>query len=128
MSEGKGYECVCLCHMVTEEDIKQLIQKYPERRFFIHSGYSGWSYGSPLNPTFITASTARDILNTLVQFSHEEVLRLVAENDPPLLYAEEGDDLYERTGDNRFIAFLNPSICAYDETYQHAGEKNFLIK
>jgi hypothetical protein len=109
--------------MITAEQIQRLIEEHPERRFFIHDGFSGLSYGSPLNPTFITAESARALLDVVERRGSVDVLQEVQKEVPPFQYAEEGDDLYQRTGRNRFIAFLDPEICIYDpEHRRRAGE------
>lgn len=104
--------------MITEAQIETLVQEHPERRFLVHDGFCGWSYGSPLNPTFVTAEVAREILNIVAQVSSAKLLEEVQKEDPPLQFAEKGSGLYKRTGKNRFIAFLDPSVCMYDENYR----------
>lgn len=109
--------------MITAEQIQRLIEEHPERRFFIHDGFSGWSYGSPLNPTFITAESARALLEVVEHRVNVDVLHEVQKEYPPFQYAEEGDDLYKRTGRNKFIAFFDPAICVYDPEHRRgAGE------
>lgn len=99
--------------MITIEQIDQLIREHPDRRFFIHDGFNPWSYGTPLDPVLITPDTARSILDLAARREAGDVLQAVRQEYPPLQYAEAGDDLYGRTLNNRFIAFLNPETCSY---------------
>ncbi|HEU0300419.1 MAG TPA: hypothetical protein VFR37_13210 [Longimicrobium sp.] len=109
--------------MITDAQIERMIHEHPDRRFFIHNGFHGWSYGSPLNPVFITAESARALLDLVARRAEVDALQEVQKEFPPFQYAEEGDDLYKRTGRNRFIAFLDPEGCVYDPEHRRgAGE------
>lgn len=109
--------------MITAEQIERLIREHPERRFFVHDGFAGWSYGAPQDPVFVTPETARAILDRVAQRGEVDVLQEVRKEFPPFQYAEEGDDLYARTGQNRFIAFLDPAVCVYHPEHRRpAGE------
>jgi hypothetical protein len=111
--------------MVTEQQIDELMSQYPERRFLVHNGYLGWSWGSPMNPTFITARTAKRLLELIAEHKLVDPLRAVLSNQHPLQYANEGDNLYCQTEGNRFIAFLDPKVCSFDEGAKNLTEQEF---
>ncbi len=101
--------------MFTVAELRALQDKIPGSQFFIHDGYNGWSYGSPLNPTPITPETACRLLNRLARSISEAGLRaeLGAGQATAIEYAKDGDSLFKQTHDTRFLAFLPAWTCSY---------------
>jgi hypothetical protein len=45
-----------------KQDFENLLKQYPDRKFCLHNGFAGFSYGSPSNPKWITNEKAFEIL------------------------------------------------------------------
>jgi len=75
--------------------------------YFVHNGFSGWSYGTPSDPQLISHEDAAKIMQQ-AKLSFEQVEQTI----PPAQYATEADDLYYLTGKNRFLCFGNIHECA----------------
>lgn len=75
--------------------------------YFVHDGYSGWSYGTPSNPQLVSAADAAKIMEA-AKLSSEAVAQVI----PPAQYASAGEPLYKLTGGHRFICFGNIEECA----------------
>lgn len=107
--------------MFSITDIEILQQQHPAARFFIHNGYNGWSYGSPMNPTAVTHETAVRLLNFLCRTQTEGELRRQLEDESSAIqYAEESTPLYRATRDNRFLAFIASTVCTYRDVVADA--------
>lgn len=97
-------------------DLEKLDRDYPEKQFLVHDGYCPWMYGVPMDPTIISIGTACKILRQIVGKSGDELVREVqSEGPPPLQYAEEDNFMYEETGQNRFIVFMNLEKCVFED-------------
>ncbi|HEY2329205.1 MAG TPA: hypothetical protein VGI63_05270 [Verrucomicrobiae bacterium] len=94
-------------------DLKNLEERHPNARFFVHDGYNGWSYGSPQTPMPVTLETACQLLNILCRKLPENELRDELEEEPTIIgsieYAAEGSPLFHATLKNRFLAFYRNS-------------------
>lgn len=75
--------------------------------YFLHNGYSGWSYGTPRAPQLVSAEDAAEIMRR-ANLSSVQVSLVI----PPAQYATEDDVLYDLTGKNRFICFGEIEACA----------------
>ncbi|WP_312319876.1 hypothetical protein [Stenotrophomonas sp.] len=75
--------------------------------YFVHNGYSGWSYGTPSDPQLISASDAAKLMK-VAGLTAEQVSLIV----PPAQYAESGDALFAATNCNRYLFFGDLSECA----------------
>jgi hypothetical protein len=75
-------------------------------RYFVHNGYSGWSYGTPSDPQLISDSDATRLMK-LAGLTAEQVLLTL----PPAQYANVGDRLFAATGFNRFLFFGDHGEC-----------------
>lgn len=69
-------------------------------QFFVHNGYSGWSYGTPSDPQLISASDAAKLMEA-IGLSTDQVEQVI----PPAQYAKEGEPLFHLTGGNRFLCY-----------------------
>ena len=76
-------------------------------QYFVHNGYSGWSYGTPTDPQLVSAEDAAKLMQVANLGSDQVALVL-----PPAQYAETGDSLFEVTGGNRFLFFGSCTGCA----------------
>ena len=94
--------------MISESDIATIESTDPQGRWYVHDGFDGWSYGSPLNPTPITRACAFRLLSHMIEERHPDAVSKLADFPNALDYADENDDLYLKTGGNRLIAYLNP--------------------
>lgn len=74
--------------------------------YFVHNGYSGWSYGTPRDPQLISEPDAVKLMK-LAGLTAEQVLLIF----PPAQYAEVGDALFAVTGCNRFLFFGDHGEC-----------------
>ena len=68
------------------------------RQYWVHNGYSGWSYGTPSDPQLIRVEDAARIMSAAGISSDQ-----VSFACPAAQYAEVGDRLFELTGGNRFL-------------------------
>lgn len=75
-------------------------------RYFVHNGYSGWSYGTPRDPQLISDSDAARLMK-LAGLTAEQVLLIL----PPAQYAEVGAALFAATGFNRFLFLGDHGEC-----------------
>ncbi|WP_282297025.1 hypothetical protein [Stenotrophomonas sp. PS02289] len=74
--------------------------------YFVHNGYSGWSYGTPSDPQLICASDAAKLMK-VAGLTAEQVSLIV----PPAQYAESGDTLFAATNCNRYLFFGDLRDC-----------------
>jgi hypothetical protein len=74
--------------------------------YFVHNGYDGWSYGTPMNPQLVTVELAERLMTAagLTKDDVTDVWRVAQ-------YAEEGEPLYEATGRNRFLVYGDIQDC-----------------
>tara|TARA_R100000027_G_C2230264_1_gene88892 strand:- start:24 stop:359 length:336 start_codon:yes stop_codon:yes gene_type:complete len=101
---------------ISEIDLDELLKAYPERRFAIHNGFSGWSYGAPQDPHFVTKEAALKILNlTSIKETREEILKILPEVQPVVAYTERGTDLFEMTKRNIFIQLVERGDCVFED-------------
>lgn len=75
-------------------------------QYLIHNGFSGWSYGTPQDPTLISAEDAAKII-AHANLSKDDVSTMC----PPAQYANTNDKLFKATLNNRFIYFGNVNDC-----------------
>ena len=68
------------------------------RQYWVHNGYSGWSYGTPSDPQLIAVEDAARIMSTKGLTPDQ-----VSFACPAAQYAEIGDHLFLLTGGNRFL-------------------------
>lgn len=97
-------------------DIKRLerIQsENPNLKFMLHNGYFAWSYGSPQNPIFISNDTAIKILLEFEKRTGKDAVDEMKSSIFDLVYAEENDDLYYKTGRNRIIGLYDVDSCIF---------------
>ncbi|MCC5849844.1 MAG: hypothetical protein JJU29_17295 [Verrucomicrobia bacterium] len=109
--------------MITKANIESIEKTVPEGRWYVHNGFLGWAYGTPLNPTPITRECALRLLNIMSQGRQHDVVQKLTDFPYALDYAEEGDKLYEKTGGNRLIAFVSPETCVFERKIK--GEQDF---
>jgi hypothetical protein len=76
-------------------------------QYFVHNGYSGWSYGTPSDPQLVSAEDAAKLMQA-ANLKFDQVALLL----PPAQYAEKDDRLFVATGGNRFLFFGNGFGCA----------------
>ena len=104
--------------MISESDMARVEITDRTGRWYVHNGFFGWSYGSPQDPTPITRSCALRLLNHMAQSRHPTAIELLAAFPYALDYADEGDELFERTGGNRHIAYVSPRDCLFQKAQQ----------
>ncbi len=75
-------------------------------RYYVHNGYSGWSYGMPSNPQLISPEDAAKLMKSAGLSSMQ-----VSTTLPPAQYAEAGTRLFDVTGGNRFLFFGDYTEC-----------------
>lgn len=75
--------------------------------YFVHNGYDGWCWGSPMHPRVVTSETAHALM-LIADLSDEDVSTWL----PPAQYAKVGDDLFEITDGNRFLAYGDLRNCS----------------
>jgi hypothetical protein len=76
-------------------------------QYFVHNGYSGWSYGTPSDPQLVSTEDAVRLMQA-ASLSADQVALIL----PPAQYAETGDSLFKATSGNRFIFFGDGIGCA----------------
>ena len=99
--------------MISESAIAKIESTNPDGRWYVHNGFDGWSYGSPLEPVPITRACAMRLMSRMVQGRHPDAVSKLVDFPNALDYADENDDLYFKTGGNRLIAYLNPDIYGF---------------
>lgn len=96
--------------MFSLAELKNLEERHPAAKFYVHDGYEGWSYGSPQDPIPVTLETACQLLNILCLTRAEDGLRAELEQAPSVIeYTSENGSLYFATNKNRFLAFMKIS-------------------
>ena len=113
--------------MITDEDLREIEGTSKDGRWYVHNGFLGWAYGSPLNPTPITRMTAKRILEKMTDTRCPDAVSKLSEFPNALDYADDGDALFEATGGNRLIAFLPASDCVFEPGYRHPPEQDYKI-
>ena len=111
--------------MISGADVTPIESTDTKGRWYLHNGFNGWSYGSPLNPTPITRTCAIRILTRLVEGRHPDAISKLTAFPNALDYADENDDLYLKSGGNRLIAFVNPDLCVFEKRPQ--TEQDFQV-
>ena len=76
------------------------------KSYFIHNGYSGWSYGTPSDPQLISREDAAEIMRC-AKLTDEQVGQTI----PAAQYANADDLLFKLTDNNRFICFGDINAC-----------------
>jgi hypothetical protein len=76
--------------------------------FYVHNGYLGWSYGTPMNPQLVSDDDAR----RLMQIAGLTIEQLQSDHMRAAQYANEGDSLFDMTGGNRFLAYGEFRACS----------------
>ncbi|HXI72430.1 MAG TPA: hypothetical protein VNN22_18915 [Verrucomicrobiae bacterium] len=91
-------------------ELKNLEERHPGAKFYVHDGFNGWSYGSPQDPIPVTHETACGLLNILCLTRSEDKLRAELEQEQSVIeYSSESGSLYSATNKNRFLAFMKVS-------------------
>ena len=81
--------------------------KVGRMQYFVHNGYSGWSYGTPSDPQLIAEKDA------LLLIDHAGLtLEEISTSLPPAEFAETESELYFKFGKNRFLQFGDITQCA----------------
>ena len=111
--------------MIESETILPIESATPAGRWFVHNGFLGWAYGSPLDPVPITRDCALRILDWMIHNRHPDALERLAKLPAALDYADEGDCLFEKTNGNRLIAFVSPDMCVFEHSQKK--EQDFEI-
>jgi hypothetical protein len=99
--------------MISQADIAPVESTAASGRWYLHNGFDGWSYGCPVDPTPITRACALRILSVMIERRHPDAIARLAALPNALDYADEDDDLCRKTGNNRLIAYLNPTTCIF---------------
>jgi len=113
--------------MITDADLEKIEATSEGGRWYVHNGFLGWAYGSPLNPTPITRATAQKILDQMTADRHPDAVSRLSAFPNALDYAEKGDALYAATGGHRLIAYLPSSDCIFEPGYKVPEVQDFEI-
>ena len=111
--------------MISDDDLKKIEGTSKSGHWYVHNGFLGWAYGSPLNPTPISRSTAKNILQRIVGSRHTDAISRLVVFPNALDYADDGDSLCIATGGNRLIAYLPKLECVFEPSYKEAGIQNY---
>ena len=111
--------------MPNETEMLAIEDRCPGGRWYVHNGFLGWAYGSPLDPTPITRLAASRILEWMIENRHSDALQKLEAFPNALDYADHGDALYEKTDGNRLIAFVTPETCVFER--KRKTEQDFEI-
>lgn len=111
--------------MITDQDMLTVEAAAPNGRWYVHNGFLGWAYGSPLNPTPITRETARRILEMMARHRHPDAVTRLAAFPNALDYADEEDAAFHTTRGNRLIAFLLPEHCVFEPGYRVPPDQDY---
>jgi hypothetical protein len=74
--------------------------------YFIHNGYVGMSYGTPLDPQLITKEDAQELMRL-----SNLTLESISASFPPAQFAERGSPLSVFLGNTRFLCYGDISKC-----------------
>lgn len=101
------------------KDIENICNCNPDKRFVVHNGFDGWSYGSPMNPMLVTLKTAIKLIEFIIDNKTDDKLRMdnliekLLSDFPHFIYAEKDDLLFDETHKNRILSFIELKYCAY---------------
>jgi hypothetical protein len=113
--------------MITDSDLEKIEASSAAGRWYVHNGFLGWAYGSPLNPTPVTRATARGILERMTASRFPDAVAKLSAFPSALDYADDGDELFHATNGNRLLAFLPSSDCVFEPGYKVPSEQNYEI-
>ncbi len=113
--------------MITDDNLQKIEATSDDGRWYVHNGFLGWAYGSPLNPTPITRMTAKRILEHMTANRFPDAVAQLSAFPSALDYADDGDALFDATDGNRLIAFLPASDCVFEPGYKLPPEQNYKI-
>ncbi len=98
--------------MVSLKQVQRFALIHPDRSFVVHNGYSGWSYGTPLDPVVVALSDVA----YLIRFASLDAKGTAGLQETlvgPIQYASKGDHLFKRTHGNRFVQLVKLSECMF---------------
>lgn len=78
--------------------------------YFVYNRHFGWSYGTPANPQVIKEEDALELMKRAGIGRDDVVLSF-----PPAQFAEEGDELFDKFGGNRYLMLGDLEKCAGKE-------------
>lgn len=93
-------------------ELDQLMRKYPDRKFCLHNGFAGFSYGCPSNPVFINKKEALTYLIKYNQITENNPLKIMESKLFTLMFDDIVPELYQETG-YRMMGFNTPDECLY---------------
>lgn len=96
------------------QNIEEWIENEPGAKFCLHNGFSGFSFGSPVNPIFIDTNFAIKYLNKLLELENKKLGELIyinCINIEKILF-----DFPElKKAGYRFISLVKETQCVYEE-------------
>ncbi len=95
-------------------DLTEIENEIVDGRYYVHNGYYGFAYGSPLNPKRISNKTALDILNRYVEITGKNPIPEMKKNFNDLVYTEAHTKLFQETMGNRITGYYAPDTCVFD--------------
>jgi hypothetical protein len=112
--------------VVTIDFIHELLKNNHGKRFMIHDGYDGWSYGVPYDPIYITPGTATALINYIIKKKKIPAIELLYESRD-IEYCDENEQLYLRTRNCRIIGLYSPDLCKFEERSPSQKEVEILF-
>ncbi|MCQ2579727.1 MAG: hypothetical protein MJ159_03405 [Treponemataceae bacterium] len=96
------------------QNIEEWIENEPDAKFCLHNGFSGFSFGSPVNPIFIDTNFAIKYLNKLLELENKKLGELIyinCINIEKILF-----DFPElKKAGYRFIGLVKENQCTYEK-------------
>jgi hypothetical protein len=91
-----------------EERLAAVQAENPMKKFYLHDGYHGWSYGTPQDPMLISNDDGLFLLTWAAKDFEGDVFDAAQATLPPVELAKDDDPRRTALGGNRFL-FLGAS-------------------
>jgi hypothetical protein len=76
-------------------------------KYFVYNRHFGWSHGTPADPQVICEEDGKELMKRAGISKNDVLLSF-----PPAQFAEEGDELFEKFGGNRYLMLADIERCA----------------
>jgi hypothetical protein len=114
-------------------EIENICVCNPKKRFMVHNGFDGWSYGSPMNPKLIIFAAAINLLEIIIEngpdssINKDSIKGKLLSDFPHFIYAENNDPLFVKTENNKILSFIELDCCSFTIKNPDLKEYEFMV-
>lgn len=98
-----------------EERLTTIQAENPLKKFYLHDGYHGWSYGTPQDPMLISNADGLFLLTWAATYFEGDIVAEVQSTLSPIVLATDDTPRREALGGNRFLFLGNADECIVEK-------------